>query len=257
MSKSRSENPGPKRTGSKTQDGEQRLRLLSDAGLMLARSLDPVASLKEVARRVIGTLGDACFVDLIDEAGNIARVAWAHARPDRQTAYDALWPTVAPSSYGLHPLAIAISEGTPVFTPDVTDAWLRETAMSESHLAFMRDNGVHSAMVAPLILATTPFGAITFWRTEDKTKRFTQADLDLALELARRASIAISHARQHQALLRLNTQLEDEVGERTRERDRIWQVSDDLMSVAGRDGYLKAVNPAWRRVLGYDDATLL
>jgi PAS domain S-box-containing protein len=29
------------------------------------------------------------------------------------------------------------------------------------------------------------------------------------------------------------------------------------MSVAGNDGYLKAVNPAWRRVLGYDEATLL
>ena len=241
----------------KTQVSESHLRFLSDAGLMLARSLDPIASLKEVASRAIGPLGDACFVDLIDESGNLARIAWAHARKDRQAAYDALWPRVAPTSYALHPLALAIADGTPVFVPEVTDAWLQQIAMSESHLAFMRDNAVHSAMIVPLSMAATPFGAITFWLTEDKTGCYTQTQLDLALELARRASIAISHARQHQALLRLNIQLESTVDERTRERDRIWSVSDDLMSVAGRDGYLKSVNPAWQRILGHDEATLL
>jgi len=257
MSKSRIEASRKKSSGAKAHDSESRLRLLSDAGLMLARSLDPKASLKEVALRAIGILGDACFVDLIDEAGNIARVAWAHARKDRQAAYDALWPTVPPSNYSLHPLAYAIAEGKPVFMPEVTDAWLREIAMGEGHLQFMRDNQVHSAIIVPLCLATTPFGAMTFWFTDDKSRRHTQADLDLALELGRRASIAISHARHHQALLRLNAELENTVDERTRERDRIWRVSDDLMSVAGDDGYLKAVNPAWRKVLGYDEAALL
>jgi PAS domain S-box-containing protein len=41
------------------------------------------------------------------------------------------------------------------------------------------------------------------------------------------------------------------------ERDRIWNTTNDLMAVAGPDGYLKSVNPAWRRLLGYDEATLL
>ncbi len=41
------------------------------------------------------------------------------------------------------------------------------------------------------------------------------------------------------------------------ERDRIWNTTNDLMGVAGQDGYLKSVNPAWSRLLGYDEKTLL
>ncbi len=41
------------------------------------------------------------------------------------------------------------------------------------------------------------------------------------------------------------------------DRDRIWNTTNDLMGVAGLDGYLKSVNPAWSRLLGYDEATLL
>jgi PAS domain S-box-containing protein len=41
------------------------------------------------------------------------------------------------------------------------------------------------------------------------------------------------------------------------ERDRIWNTTNDLMAVVGQDGYIKSCNPAWSRLLGYDDATLL
>ncbi len=41
------------------------------------------------------------------------------------------------------------------------------------------------------------------------------------------------------------------------DHDRIWNTTNDLMGVAGQDGYLKSVNPAWSRLLGYDEATLL
>ena len=64
-------------------------------------------------------------------------------------------------------------------------------------------------------------------------------------------------ARAEQALRRLNETLEVQIAERTRERDRIWQLSHDLLGVAGFDGYLKAVNPAWTRLLGHTDAAML
>jgi PAS domain S-box-containing protein len=41
------------------------------------------------------------------------------------------------------------------------------------------------------------------------------------------------------------------------ERDRIWNTTNDLMAVAGQDGYMKSCNPAWSRLLGYDEPTLL
>ncbi|MGU3362025.1 PAS domain-containing protein [Methylobacterium sp. M6A4_1b] len=58
-------------------------------------------------------------------------------------------------------------------------------------------------------------------------------------------------------LARLNTSLERQVESRTRERDRIWETTTDLMGTAGLDGYLKTINPAWGRTLGWDDDALL
>jgi PAS domain S-box-containing protein len=60
-----------------------------------------------------------------------------------------------------------------------------------------------------------------------------------------------------EALRKLNETLELQVAERTRERDRLWRVSGDLLAVAAADGRLISVNPAWTRVLGWTEAELL
>jgi len=51
--------------------------------------------------------------------------------------------------------------------------------------------------------------------------------------------------------------LSREVDARTRERDRLWQTTNDLMGTAGLDGYLRSVNPAWTRLLGWSETELL
>ena len=40
---------------------------------------------------------------------------------------------------------------------------------------------------------------------------------------------------------------------RTRERDRIWQVSEDLLGVGTFDGFFISLNPAWTRTLGWSE----
>jgi PAS domain S-box-containing protein len=54
-----------------------------------------------------------------------------------------------------------------------------------------------------------------------------------------------------EALRELNLNLEHRVAERTQERDRVWQVSLDLIGVAAADGTWISVNPAWTKVLGW------
>jgi PAS domain S-box-containing protein len=58
-------------------------------------------------------------------------------------------------------------------------------------------------------------------------------------------------------LAELNATLAERVEEKTRERDRIWNVSQDLLLVADRKGIWKTINPAWTRTLGWRVAELL
>ncbi|MET3827972.1 PAS domain S-box-containing protein [Sphingomonas sp. PvP055] len=58
-------------------------------------------------------------------------------------------------------------------------------------------------------------------------------------------------------LLDLNATLEQQVADRTTDRNRLWQLSSDVMLVADFDGTIKAVNPAWKRVLGWSEHELV
>jgi PAS domain S-box-containing protein len=58
-------------------------------------------------------------------------------------------------------------------------------------------------------------------------------------------------------LAELNATLAQRVEEKTRERDRIWNVSQDLLLVADRSGVWQTVNPAWTRILGWSEDELL
>lgn len=55
----------------------------------------------------------------------------------------------------------------------------------------------------------------------------------------------------------LNATLEQRVRDKTRERDRIWSVSQDLLMVSDYDGIWRTINPAWTRTLGWSEAELL
>ncbi|KMO17170.1 ATP-binding protein [Methylobacterium platani] len=59
------------------------------------------------------------------------------------------------------------------------------------------------------------------------------------------------------ALRRVNETLEAQVADRTRERDRMWRLSKDVMLIARFDGTVTALNPAWREVLGWEPADLV
>jgi len=51
----------------------------------------------------------------------------------------------------------------------------------------------------------------------------------------------------------LSEKLEAEVERRTLERDRIWNVSEDLLAVSNFEGYFLSMNPAWTRLLGWTE----
>jgi PAS domain S-box-containing protein len=51
--------------------------------------------------------------------------------------------------------------------------------------------------------------------------------------------------------------LQRQVAERTAERDRMWQYSTDVMLVAELEGWITAINPAFTRLLGWEQAEIV
>lgn len=106
--------------------------------------------------------------------------------------------------------------------------------------------------------------AAVFFVNDGKVRNWSDADLALIREFAERTRSAVERARGEQALresearLRvLNETLEMQVDARAAERDRLWNLSQDMLARADYGGMMSAVSPAWTRVLGWSEGELL
>ncbi|MFC0240208.1 PAS domain S-box protein [Rhodopseudomonas telluris] len=90
--------------------------------------------------------------------------------------------------------------------------------------------------------------------------RLVGAHIDVTEQVQAEQRLQASQEAAHRLadqLAQLNTTLEQRVQEKTRERDRIWNVSQDLLLVTDQDGVWRTVNPAWTNTLGWSAAELL
>ena len=69
----------------------------------------------------------------------------------------------------------------------------------ERHLHLIRSLGLKSYICVPLVVAGKTLGVLTF-ATAESGRRYTEADLDLAMDLAHRAAVAIENTQLYQAL---------------------------------------------------------
>ncbi|WP_264478967.1 PAS domain-containing protein [Acidisoma silvae] len=82
-------------------------------------------------------------------------------------------------------------------------------------------------------------------------RAWSAADIAFIRAVAERTHAAVERRRAERKVQNLAASLEKQVAERTRERDRIWQVNQDMLGVATPDGVWLSVNPAWTRTLGW------
>jgi PAS domain S-box-containing protein len=95
---------------------------------------------------------------------------------------------------------------------------------------------------------------------QGKAIRLIGAHTDVTDQVAAEQALRQSEERYRKLadqLAELNATLAQRVEEKTRERDRIWNVSQDLLLVADYDGVWRTINPAWTRTLGWSEAELL
>ncbi len=193
---------------------KERLSLLAEASKEFASSLDYKTTLANVARLAVPGLADWCVVDALDADGAIRRVSVAHVDPskiDLALEVERRYPTDPNASSGVPNV---LRTGKPELYAEIPDSMLAETARDPEHLRILRDLGLTSVMVVPLVGRDRVVGAITLVAAQPG-RHYTVADLQMAEELARRCALAIGNSMLYRDAQALNVELEQRVAHRT------------------------------------------
>ncbi len=176
---------------------QERLDLLVRAGEIFHQSLDVTATLNNVARLAVESFADLCLFDLIDERSDRLFVtASAHRDRGMEEALGSVSSILYVEEFGVHPVVQVTRSGQPFFLPHIDEETLVRHAASKQHEQYMRRFGYRSKIVVPVVAQSHIFGALTFVRTHASEKEFDGADLVFAIELGRRAGLAVANAKQ-------------------------------------------------------------
>jgi PAS domain S-box-containing protein len=170
---------------------------LVQASAVLSSSLDYHETLASVARLVVPTLADWCAVDVLEGDGPVERLAVEHPDPEKiALAYELeeRYPPDPDASRGLYQV---LRTGKPEMMSEIPEELVEQAARDEEHGEMLRKLGLRSYMVVPLVTRGRTLGAISFISAESG-RRYDEADLQLAEELARRAALAVDNARHYE-----------------------------------------------------------
>jgi PAS domain S-box-containing protein len=173
-------------------EAELAQQLLADAGEALAASLDYEETLQQVALLAVPDLADWCGVDLVSPSGDLEQVAIAHVDPAKVELGRELresYPADPDAEGGTNGV---LRTGRAQLVQEIPDELLVDAAQDERHLELLRAIGMRSVLILPLRFGDQSIGTMSFVLQE---RRFSDADVALAEELARRAVVAIENSR--------------------------------------------------------------
>jgi PAS domain S-box-containing protein len=169
-------------------------KLVADVGELLASSLDYETTLANVARLAVPEFADWCAIDIVQEDGSIGRLTVAHENPEKVSWANELAKRYPPDPEAPYGVPNVIRTGRPELFTEIPDELLVEASGDQPELLeILRELGLKSTMCVPLVARDRTLGAITFVAAESG-RRYEEADLATAQDLARRAAIAVDSA---------------------------------------------------------------
>ncbi|MBX3413960.1 MAG: MASE1 domain-containing protein [Pirellulales bacterium] len=187
---------------------EQATQFLADAGSLLAALDDPESTLQEIAALAVPTFADWCVVRMVAPDDSLRVVAIRHvdeAKTELGARLYERYPPRCDLPFGApHIVATGASELVTELTPEM----LQATAQNAEHLEMLVQLALVSYLGVPLRVRGRIVGIVMFGTAESR-RRFDAADLAVAEEIARRASLALENAQLY-AEVRLADRRKDE-----------------------------------------------
>ena len=186
---------------------QQRAAFLAQVSATLASSLDYESTLTSVANLVVPYFADWCSVNLLQDNQAINQVAVAHRDPEKVKLAWELYQRYPRDFDVSEGVAKVLRTGLAEMVTEISDAALAAAIQDPEHLRILRELGLKSCMILPLMARERIFGAISFVTAESE-RRYSMADLSLAQDVAHRAAIAIDNARLYQEAQQAQTTAE-------------------------------------------------
>jgi PAS domain S-box-containing protein len=236
------------------------LRFLAESGATLSSSLDYRDTLANVARLAVPTLADWCAIDVMEEDGTVERLAVEHSDPEKVAlAYELQerYPSDPETTRGV---AKVLKTGEPDMMAEIPEELLDQVAMDVEHRTIMRELGLRSYMVVPMVARGRSHGAITLVSAESG-RRYEETDLRLAEELARRAALAVDNAKLYEEAQREIAERRDAeealLQSEGRYRTVVKQAAEGIFVVDMDTKLILEANIAYRNLLGYTAQDML
>jgi len=176
---------------------QERTALLAELGIAMTSSLDYTSTFQQLARTVVPFLADLCVVYVQQPDGMIERVVVAHREPEVEALLQETNERDVIDPQGPNPVARALRAGAPevALALSASDAQTRTNSDEQRRAAELLRPQAY--IVMPLLARGCTLGAINFVMTEGG-RRYTEEDVALAEEIARRAALAIDNAQLYQ-----------------------------------------------------------
>lgn len=178
---------------------EEALRFLAEFSVELASCLDHAQALRRIATLAVPRLADLCTIDLVDQEGRLERLGLAHRNPERVALLAELGRRYPPYPDAAHGPVHVLRTGRPEHVRHFDDETLRETAQDDRHLRLLRQLQMHSYVGVPLIARGRTIGVLSL-ATAESGREYGEPDLELALDLAGRAALAVDNAQLYQSM---------------------------------------------------------
>lgn len=202
---------------------------LAEASKELAKSLDNVETLKKVSKLCVPEVADWFSVDLYSETTGWDQISVAHVDPKKVNLareYRKINPISVDDPGGVPKV---VRTGESEFYPYLDADILKEYMEPGENRDFMLSLNIHSIIIVPLSIENKPVGAISFV-SSDSGRYYTDADLEMAKELASRISLTMTNVKLYEdskreiaarqqleaALIEEKNKLESRVEERTK-----------------------------------------
>lgn len=180
---------------------------LAEASRIVAGSLSDERLLADLARHCVPRLADYCSIHVAEDDGTIRRIATIHRDRLKQEAVLDLVRRFKYRVDGPGEVPEVIRTQRPLIVPVIDRAAVRSAIDSEETKRLLQTIAPNSFMCVPLMARGRAFGAMSFTMTTSG-RRYSEEDLEIATEVARRTAVAIDNTLIYRRSLDLRLEAE-------------------------------------------------